>query len=348
MKVFHIFFILLIVLLHLSMLCCIDANQDPLNQFDVHQTKIIKPTIWIPLEEYEVLQPKEIIKYDDYYIIINQTRKDVIKCVNFSTNKVISGVNYGNGPNELNMIGKLRKVNEKLLINDISLKKIYELNIIQDSILQIESFSEINYDKKLFVFDYLDDNIVIASGFFIDFWIGYIDIHNNVLLSSIDFPKFEKTSHVSGEQKSVLYISSHISLSPNSKKLVVATQYAGVISFVNVGETLKEYKQIKYFSPDFSVIQGGNISHSKDEKVGFCGVDCDDEYIYALYSGRTFNSHRELSHHCENILVYDWDGNPIKRYILDVPIWSMGYDIEKNSIYGIAYNPEGGFIEYQL
>ena len=121
------------------------------------------------------------------------------------------------------------------------------------------------------------------------------------------------------------------------------------MSLSYIGENkLTEYKQIKYFSPTFSVIKGGNISYPKDEKVGFCNVECDDNYIYALYSGRTPNSHGELSHHCENILVYDWAGNPIKRYILDVPLWSRGYDSEKNCIYGIAYNPEGGFIEYQL
>ena len=58
--------------------------------------------------------------------------------------------------------------------------------------------------------------------------------------------------------------------------------------------------------------------------------------------------YNSLVNHCEHLLVYDWDGNPIKHYILDIPMWSMQYDIEKNSIYGIAYNPEGGFIEYQF
>ncbi len=55
-----------------------------------------------------------------------------------------------------------------------------------------------------------------------------------------------------------------------------------------------------------------------------------------------------LSHHCEHLLVYDRDGNPVKHYTLDIPLFSMKYDSEKNTIYGKGYNPEGIFVEYQL
>jgi hypothetical protein len=36
-----------------------------------------------------------------------------------------------------------------------------------------------------------------------------------------------------------------------------------------------------------------------------------------------------LSHHCEHLLVYDRDGNPVKHYTLDIPHFSMKYDNEK-------------------
>ena len=345
--------LLLYLFLHLFLLNC--ANPDPLTHFTSQQTEKIKPTRWIPLEDYGVLKPRVTIKYGDDYVIIDGTKENVITCVNFSTHKFVSGGNFGNGPNELNMIGQLRKVKEKLLINDISLQKIFEITI-QDSSLFIKPYHDINYEKRLYFFDYLGDN-VIAIGMFGDFWIGYINIFNNELLSKIDFPKFEQTNHLKGTLKSSVYSSSRVSISPNEKKVVVATQDAGIITLIDIGETeLTAYRQIIYYPPGFSVVEieggggrkGVTIATPKDSKVGFCGVDCDDKYIYVLYSGRTLNSHSELKNHCEHLLIYDWDGNPIKRYILDIPMWSMKYDKEKNSIYGIAYNPEGGFIEYQL
>jgi DNA-binding beta-propeller fold protein YncE len=322
MKTLSNFFLLFS--LHLLFFSCVPVHhQNPLTHFTEKQTERIKQSKWIDLETYDVLKPDAALRYGDDYIIIDNTRANVIKKINFSTNKFVSGVNFGNGPNELNMIGQLRKVKDKLLINDISLKKIFKITVNQDSLLQLELYQAINYDKKLYLFDYHGNNM-IATGMFGDFWIGCIDIRSNKLLSAIDFPKFEETSSLQGMYKSSLYISSHISISPNEKKVVVATQDAGVISLSDISENrLTEYKQINYYPPGFRVVnanQGGTVAKSKDCKVGFCGIDCDDTYIYSLYSGRTANSHGELSHHCENLLVYDWDGNPIKRYILNIPM----------------------------
>jgi len=115
--------ILLSLFLSLSMLNCVNKVQDPLTHFTVKQTEKIKPTKWIPLDDYGVLKPSTTLKYGDDYVVIDGTRENVITSINFSTHKFVSGVNYGNGPNELILIGQLRKVKDKLLINDFSLKK---------------------------------------------------------------------------------------------------------------------------------------------------------------------------------------------------------------------------------
>ena len=346
MRIFSLFFIYIIAPLFLF--SCDSIIQDPLTNFTAQQTERIKPSKLIELEDYGVLRPNEALKYGDGYIIYDRKREDVVTYVNFSTGKYVSGVNFGNGPNELIMFNGLKIINDKPHIYDMSHKRIFEIIIVQDSLLQIEPYRDINYNKRLLLIE-LHGNNIIASGLFGDCWIGYVDILNGDLLSGIDFPTFENTNQLQKIQKSIVYASSHIAISPDSKKFVVATQTAGVISFSNIDVTyITEYKQLKYFPPDFSVVQGGNIVYSKKGKSGFCGVECDDDFIYALYSGRTFNSHGETVNYCEHLLVYDWEGNPIKRYILDIPMWSMKYDREKNSIYGTAYNPEGLFIEYQL
>ena len=81
---------------------------------------------------------------------------------------------------------------------------------------------------------------------------------------------------------------------------------------------------------------------------GYKAVDCDDNFIFAIYSGRTRQSHGGKAEHCEHLLVYDWEGNPVKRYILCVAIHTMRYNKENNCIYGLAENPEGVLVEYQL
>ena len=46
------------------------------------------------------------------------------------------------------------------------------------------------------------------------------------------------------------------------------------------------------------------------------------------------------SHYCEHLLVYNWDGIPVKYYHLEIPLCSMKYDKTNNSIYGMDIIPK--------
>ena len=171
------------------------------------------------------------------------------------------------------------------------------------------------------------------------------------IISTIDYPVREATKDLSRAMLPSLYSTGvRMSNSPDGKRIVVATGSQGILSFLKRTDPgIKEYKQIKYQEPIIALPPGGGASYTRDNINGFSAVDCDDNYVYALYSGRTFNSHQTKFTHCEHLFVYDWDGNPIKHYILDIPLFnSISYDKEKNCIYGLAENPEGVLIVYQL
>lgn len=339
------------LLFFLSLVClfsCKNRINSPITHFSSFQTERIEHSTLFNLEKYDILKPLEVIKDGEEYIFIDDKRDNFITKVNFQSNQFISGVNFGSGPQELNLIGSIKKIKDKVLIYDITKKEIFELMVNEKS-LTIQSFHKINnYPQKLFSVNYINNNI-IASGLFGDFWIGYIDFLNNELLSAIDFPEFEETNAIQDMQKSIIYLSTHITCSPNNKKIAVATKNAGVISLINIkDDQLEQYKQIKYYPPNFNVTNDGTIAYSKKGEIGFCNIDCDAQHIYLLYSGRTFETHGMLNHHCEHLLIYDWNGNPVKHYILDIPLFSMKFDNEKNTIYGIGYNPEGVFVEYNI
>lgn len=51
----------------------------------------------------------------------------------------------------------------------------------------------------------------------------------------------------------------------------------------------------------------------------------------------------------EHVLIYDWDGKPIKHLMLEKPIYgNLNYDSETHILYGIGYDPEGMILEYDL
>lgn len=71
-----------------------------------------------------------------------------------------------------------------------------------------------------------------------------------------------------------------------------------------------------------------------------------DGNIFVLYSGkRNINN---TSTQCDQILVFDESGNPLKIFNLDTPIFSIAINPVNQIIYGIARNPEPEIVIFQF
>lgn len=337
-------FLLFITLLLLS---CNKTINTPIEHFEKRPKHMLTASKIIDLEEFNILKPGLVIQKDDSYMIWDLNNENIFHLVNFDSKKVRKGVRKGIGPDEIVSVMGFQLKEDRFIVYDGDTKKINHIYISSDTALVLKEIEEIKYDKLLAVTDYQGSHIV-ATGLLEDAW--FISLkENGEIISKVDFPDFEETHNTTGIEMSMLYLSTHFVHKPDKKKLVAATAYLGLLSFLDcIDGSLQEYKQNKYYGPEFSSPQKDYIAWSKDGLIAFCGLDCDDEYVYALYSGRTLTEHGMESHHCEHLLVYDWNGNPIKHYILNVPLISMKYDKEKNRIYGIGYDPEGVFVEYQL
>lgn len=338
----------LLILTISAVACNKPEMNNPLEHFGMLHTKKLHPSSVIDLEQFDILHPVGVAKQDDKYYIRERSNENIFTEIDFLTKEKISGVNIGNGPEEILSIGGFQTRDNRILAYDINKKTIFQITKNKHSKLTVESFHKINYEKELFILSYAN-NAIIASGIFENYWLSYLNLEDE-LLSYLDFPNFAEMEHIPMLQKSILFLSTHTSISPNGKNMVAATQSLGAISFCEItsNNKLAEQKQIKYFPPIFHVKERGDISYDRKSKIGFCALDSDDKYVYALYSGRTSEKAGMESHHCEHLLIYNWDGVPVKYYHLEIPLYSMKYDKANNSIYGIGYNPEGVFIEYKL
>jgi hypothetical protein len=75
--------------------------------------------------------------------------------------------------------------------------------------------------------------------------------------------------------------------------------------------------------------------------TGSCAVGNE---VFFKYSDMLYN---EYDSHDKYILVFDWDGNPLRMYELDIPIIFFTVDSEKRIIYGTCNKPECRIIKYQ-
>lgn len=329
-------------------LSCNKEVHNPIDHFSESKRERLTHSKIIELDEFDILKPASVIRKENSYMIWDLNDEDMLHLVNFESKEVKRGIRRGSGPGEAVAIVDLQLKDDDFFIFDPNKQKISQVDISSDATLKLKEVDGFGFEEHLFSVDYQNSHC-IAVGILEDVWLVVLNREGEVI-SKVDFPVFEETNNIPKLEQSMLYLSTRTAKKPDNKKVVAATQSFGVLSFLNYadGPKLKEYKQIKYYGPNYIQQGNGAIAWSKDGEVGFCGLDCDDDYVYALYSGRTFAEHGMVNHHCEHLLVYDWDGNPVKHYMLDIPLFSMKYDKENNSIYGIGYNPEGVFVEYQL
>lgn len=321
---------------------------DPLLHFAGKKEKLLKVSQKYDLEKYGIYRPSDIHKKDNLYILRDVSDDFTVKIWNTTTDKVYQGVPKGNGPNEVVLLGGIQLQDDQILLYDIQRKSIKEMVLSEaGSTIKLREKRKLSESDRPFIIANRGENIV-ASGLFRTSWINYYD-SDNKLLSSLDFPVFAEQEQLTELEKSLIYMSTLLSIKPDQSKVACATKCGAVISISECdSDKLTEIVQLNYFPAEVETNQFTGVAYTKNHKTGFCDIACDDEFIYVLYSGRTRESHGLDMHYCQYLLKYDWNGNPITRFELEVPLFSMDYDPNTKLLYGVGNDPEGCIFIYNI
>ena len=87
-----------------------------------------------------------------------------------------------------------------------------------------------------------------------------------------------------------------------------------------------------------------NIGEERD--AYFSPVATSNE-LYILYSGQLYHP-GDTNYLLDHLLVFDWNGNPLRQYKLDTPIFRFVIDESSQLIYGITDSPEFRIIRFDL
>ncbi len=97
--------------------------------------------------------------------------------------------------------------------------------------------------------------------------------------------------------------------------------------------------------------QNGFGAPVRESISGFIEVKVTDNYIYAVFNGRTFQEMVRAPQRIEggnNIYVFDFAGNPVRRYLLDCYIMGFDVDEERGVIYALDLNDDQPIKEFYL
>ena len=326
-----------------------DLPSDPLDYFK-NPPVIIEP-VAIITPDTPILQSFDIKLVQDSIAVLKIYKVgNYLALVNTNTGEVMREfITKGQGPGELiTMFFCPQSDKNKIMVEDPNLRTIFNVDYnmaIADNKYRIEPL--VKFENRAMRYMFIDTCFVHAGLRMINNRFQIFDSKGGLIATCLNYNKADKYSHVPDR----VYASGFqgfYAVHPNGKKFVFAAHNSGCIQIFNfTPNEITLHKDLTFNDPMMTCNENACATSLK-AIVSAETIDCNDKYFYVLYSGETLDQHlNKIANY--NLLVFDWDGNPVKRYILQQPITTFAVNSADDKLYGVADMPDGIVIaQYNL
>lgn len=167
----------------------------------------------------------------------------------------------------------------------------------------------------------------------------------------LSYPENPDYPDMTGKVKSILYASSVLRIRPDERSFVGADMYSGTIDFCRIENgTIELAKRVCLHTPEVRV-QGTaypKVRYTKTNRMGFTDVAVSEDHVYALHSGKSFREAGNDFSACEELLIFDWNGNLLERCNLPTSVTSIDYNSSENCIYVVENGQDAAIIKIKL
>ena len=299
----------------------------------------------IDIEQFNWHMPLDIIKIDGRFVIKTDMRDYCLSMIT-SEGKPMDLIRIGRGPGEIIQCPSLQLNNDRVVCYDstsgvlvsVDVEKSEQTGItIVDTLGIYSKASEVGClkmtDKCYLCIPMLDG----------EYWYVSSDKDGNRLsgVKTIDFPEIK---NMSLDMKMSFLYSSIGTVGPKGDKVCYASVASATLSFSEIKDgILTEIKRYSYNPP---LLAEGGQAFSMDSCNGFESLFSNDDYVFALYSGKPISSTESPSWECNHLLVYDWAGILKKYYYLSQLVKSVW--VEGDILYATTTYPEAKILIYKL
>ncbi|MCD8042229.1 MAG: TolB-like 6-bladed beta-propeller domain-containing protein, partial [Tannerellaceae bacterium] len=250
----------------------------------------------------------------------------------------------GEGPREIINPSRIFLSNEGFCVFDGGKSTLFNFNMqeIQDEKYLPESIFTTTI-SAIVTWEQLTDSIYITTGIFPENRFYFIDNNGQLIARNGSYP-FEFNGEYPFHVKGMASLSAMVK-SLKENKIATSTLYGGHIGIyeLDVQElTCRTISETNLFSPQFSTqdYEGTpNFSPTPDTRWGYLSIAADENYIYALYSGKLQRRDEEFDTG-SIIHVFDWEGKPAYEIKLDKPAYCL--DVYQDKLYTL-YTDNGPF-----
>lgn len=341
-----------ILLLALIISSCKNKNEDKFTScFDQTTTYSIKSKP-VKLQESELVFSSMFkISYIDHLLLVSEIKDPEyeMKIVDLKKGTIRNLGRRGNGPDEIKYRGSnfsIEPQKKTFCVIDGNNYLVYRTDSIKDN--KDLPFSRFTLDVKEGQFmesTYFNGNVI---GGLHDKRFGLYNVKSKRMI--------EKYSYAKTLPKGALNNQAFF-LNHPVKNLAAYFYYkSAIFGIITISDNDINVNEKIYWKTDNEEILDGHerkITHKKDQFNGFISSTASDKYIYVLYSGKSLNvkSLDELTeaYLSKYVYVFDWKGNPVKKYELDQEVRSIAIDQNDATLYAGSYkNNEPHLIQFNL
>jgi hypothetical protein len=310
----------------------------------------------INIDQKILLSSNRILFIDSILIILEGKNDSYLYLFNPNNGKLLgNGGIKGQGPGEL--------IAPWLLVDNYSTNSfgVFDLAVQRYVNFSIDSLkTNGNYRPKTY-FNFMPevgfcnypawicDSILVTPGSFSSGRLAFINSKGKLIKRVGSVPN--KRVNVTNELALQAY-QSVMTVNLQKKLIAVCSRYADRMEIYTIdGEEKKVVTGPDGFLPKYSIGSAmGNPVMILDKKTrfGFIDVVSDENFIYALYSGKSRVELPGKANFGNFIFKFDWEGNPIALYKLDELLLAITFDKKNKIIYGIKQEENESIIAYQF
>lgn len=199
----------------------------------------------------------------------------------------------------------------------------------------------------------INDSLFIGENSHSDSIYALVDNKKSIIFTGHNHPEDNK-KNISSIVKSIAY-QGHFYQNPDDNTLLVHIGINGVvIDILKIENNIIVRKDIlKYVLPKYKPFHVNGMSSAlmdDDSIIGCCDVSVTGDFIYILYADKTeVNEGNKSNSRCSDfILVFDWNGQPVKYYKSDIDLYQICVSDDNHAMYGVTMNPEAELVKFTL
>ncbi len=280
------------------------------------------------------------------FIVESSSTNNNVKVIHLDkNNKIINFIKRGNGAAELQYVDNLQFTNNEFMVYDPYSLGVYVCPLDKDSINWQED-QIIHYDvsdifphKIVKIKDYL---YILYYGWDVFSRFARFDLKEKKIKYMGAFPFHPKQEELDKKILNSLH-SGLIYARPDEERFVIASEYEDLIQIYDSNGTLMvNVKGPDEFFPEMAIKynkEGGYQTLNKRGKTrnGYVAVSTSQDEIFALYSGQlVVDQEGNRDFYNKKIFRFDWDGQLLQAYRLDIGVYNIAVDTDAQIIYAIT------------